>query len=275
MVERSPLQRVVKTVRHDGGRGDFGNKNFENLLKKHNITREKTGGTSTGNAKCERRIGIATTDSLINMSWCHGPRGWWSFSIKYGVVTRNLMPTPKNPGHMSPYEYAYNRKPKYEMLVPFGCLAFAVVSNMDKNGKNNYRKASRVCVMIGYTLKPDGHPLGYRLFDCDLGTIIERTDDDLVTFNKDMPALKYIAKRVVQRLVDLYSNAIVAKEFPDEKGKLVLHYWGKIISYRYDSDSELLFKISYEDDGDSEDGVQHCRDDDTHSPYCEERPWWL
>ena len=240
---------TVKTVRHDGGRGDFGNKAFAKLLKKYDITREKTGGTSTGNAKCERRIGIATTDCLVNMSWCNGPRGWWSFSIKYGVITRNLMPTPTNPGHQSPYEYAYNRKPNYDMLVPFGCLAFAVVSNIDKNGKTNYRRASRVCAMIGYTLKPDGHPLAYRLFDCDLGTTIERTND-LVTFNKDMPALKYIAERSIQRPVDLYANAIVAKEFLDTKGKRTLH-WGKVISNRFDSDGELLFKISYED-GDSE-----------------------
>ena len=151
------------------------------------------------------------------MVWCHGPRNWWSFPIKYGVTTRNLMPTPTNPGHQSPYEYVYNRKPNYAILVPFGCLAFALVSNIDMNGKTNYRKASRVCSMIGYTLKPDGHPLGYRLYDCDLGTIIERTDD-LVKFNKDISALKYIAERSVQRPVDLYSDAVVTKEFTDSKG---------------------------------------------------------
>ena len=134
-------------------------------------------------------------------------------------------------------------------MVPFGCLAFVVVSNIDKNGKTNYRKASRVCAMIGYTLKPDGHPKGYQLYDCDLGTIIERTDN-LVTFNKDLPALKYIADSVIKRPVDLYKNAVVAKEFTDDQGKATLH-WGKVISHRFDSDSELLFKISYED-GDSE-----------------------
>ena len=150
---------TVQTVRHDGGRGYFGNEAFAKLLRNYDITREKTGGTSTGNAKAERRIGIATTDSMVNMSWCQGPRGWWSYSIKYGVTTRNLIPTPTNPGHMSPYEYSYDRQPNYSMLTPFGCLAFAVIANIDKNGKTNYRKASRVCAMLGYNLKPDGHPL--------------------------------------------------------------------------------------------------------------------
>ena len=97
----------VDSVRHDGGRADFDNKAFTTLLKKYNITDQPTGVTSTGNAKVERRIGIAKTDSLTNMAWWHGPRGWWSHSIKYSVTTRNLLPTPTNPDHMSPYEYEY------------------------------------------------------------------------------------------------------------------------------------------------------------------------
>ena len=111
---------VVYTVRHDGGRADFGNKAFAALLRKYDITPERTGGTSTGNAKVERRIGIATTDSLTNMSWCQGPRGWWSFPIRYAVVTRNLLPTSTNPGYLSPYECAYDKAPNMGMLAPFG-----------------------------------------------------------------------------------------------------------------------------------------------------------
>jgi hypothetical protein len=196
-VPKQHLTKTVKTVRHDGGPTDFGNKAFRNMLKKYDITDEPTSGASTGNAKVERRIGVGKTDSLTIMAWCHGPRGWWSYSIKYSVTTRNLTPTPINPGHMSPYERAYNRKPNYDMLVPFGCLAFVNIENKSMNGKYNYRKASRVCAMIGYTTKPDGHPLGYLLYDCDLGTIIKHTDSNGVTFNVDIPALKYIADRSV------------------------------------------------------------------------------
>ena len=243
-VPKQHLSFRVKTIRHDGGRADFGNKAFERLLEKYNITREQTGGTSTGNAKVERRIGIATADSLTNMSWCHGPRGWWSHSTRYSVTTRNMAPTATNPGHMSPYECAYNKKPNYAMLVPFGCLAFAFVDNKKMHGKTNYRKASRVCAMIGYVLKPDGHPLAYKLYDCDLGTIICRTDNRVV-FNVDMPALKFIAERSTKRPVDIYQNATVAKFFGAK-----LH-WGKVVSHRIDTDSELLFRINYED-GDSE-----------------------
>ena len=234
----------VKALRHDGGKADFGNNAFKKLLEKYEITREQTGGTSTNNSKAERGIGVTTTDSNTNMIWCQGPRTWWSWSISYAVTTRNLLPTSTNPGHMSPYEYAFSRKPNYSMLVPFGCLAYAVVKTSNKCGKTNYRKQSRICAMIGYELKPDGHPLSYKLYDCDLGTVIRRTDD-LVTFNKDMPALKFIAERAVQRPVDLFSNAVVAKYFGSKK-KRKLH-WGKVISHRYDTDGELLFRISYED----------------------------
>lgn len=252
-VPKQHVTHAVKAVRHDAGRADFGNKAFKKILTKYGITDEVTSGASTGNAKVERRIGVGTTDSLTNMAWCQGPRNWWTFSIDYGVTTRNLIPTSTNPGHMSPYECAYQRKPNYSMLVPFGCLAFAVMDNKDMGGKLNYRKASRVCAMIGYTLKPDGHPLGYRLYDCDLGTIIRRTDN-LVTFNVDMPALKFIAERSAKRPIDLYNNAIIAKFFDrkmqNNQTKKILH-WGKVVSHRYDTDGELLFRISYED-GDSE-----------------------
>lgn len=106
--------------------------------------------------------------------------------------------------------------------------------------------------MIGYTLRLDGHPLGYLLYDCDLGTTIKRTDD-LVTFNVDMSTLKFIAERSVQRPVDLYRNAIVAKFFnAKNKPKQAVLHWGKVISHTYDKDGELLFRIHYED-GDSED----------------------
>ena len=65
----------------------------------------------------------------------------------------------KNTGYLTPYEVAYDKRPNYDMLVPFGRLAYASFTNINKNGKANYRKVSRVCVMIGYYLKPDGHPL--------------------------------------------------------------------------------------------------------------------
>ena len=87
--------------------------------------------------------------------------------------------------------------------------------------------------MIGYTLKPDSHPLDYMLYDLDLGTIIKRTDN-MVVFNVDMPAMKYIAERSVERPAELYRNAVVAKFFKEKipgtkKFKDVLH-WGKVVS---------------------------------------------
>lgn len=82
--------------------------------------------------------------------------------------------------------------------------------------------------MIGYPTKPDGHPLGYILYDCDLGTTIRRMDNILVTFNPDMPALKYIVERSVKRPVELYKNAMVANFFKTKGSKSKLH-WGKVV----------------------------------------------
>ena len=72
-VPKQHMTKTVKTVRHDGGPADFGNKAFNNMLKKYDITDEPTSGASTGNAKAERRIGVGKTDSLTIMAWCHGP----------------------------------------------------------------------------------------------------------------------------------------------------------------------------------------------------------
>ena len=142
---------------------------------------------------------------------------------------------------MSPYECAYKRRPDYSMLVPFGCLAFAVVDNKKMCGKLNYRNASRVCAMIGYVLKPDGHPLGYRLYDLDLGTTIRRTDN-LVTFNRDMPALKFIAEKSIKRSVDIYNNAVVAKFFIITKNIKILI--AIPLSFESNSDHRIIQQIT-------------------------------
>ena len=92
-VPKQHLTYKVNTLRHDGGRADFGNKAFEKLLHKYSITREKTTGASTGNVKAERRIGVSSTDSLTEVSSSHGPRNWWSYSMAYSVVTRTNTPT--------------------------------------------------------------------------------------------------------------------------------------------------------------------------------------
>ena len=46
-------------------------------------------------------------------------------------------------------------------------------------------------------------------------------------------------------------SEVIAKQFFDVKKKKKVLHWGKVISHRFDTDGELLFKISYED-GDGE-----------------------
>ena len=185
-IARQHLTKRVKSFKSDQGPSDFGNAKFKHLLRKYDITCIETGGSSTHNSKVERRIGLAQTDTLKYMSWAAAPRIWWGHSSEYSVVTRNLIPLPTNPGFASPYESAYNRAPDRSLQQPFGCLALVNIPRIQRGGKLNHRKATRTCAMIGYQLRPDGHPNAYKLFDCDTGQIIIRPKE-LITFNPDVP----------------------------------------------------------------------------------------
>lgn len=249
-------KKPIKRFKADHGPADFGNLNFTNLLKKYDIERHSTGGSSTHNPKAERRIGLLQTDILKYMSWACAPRVWWGYCSKYAVTTRNLIPIPTNPGHESPYEAAYNRAPDRSLQQPFGCLVYANVPRIDRHGKLNHRGTTRTCAFLDYVLRPDGHPLAYLLFDCDTGEVITRPKEYL-TFNPDVPAMQHVARNVSDLPDGKFINDIAAKYWGDQ-----LHY-GKIVSHRVDDDGELLWHVVYED-GDSEDlniseVVQHTR----------------
>ena len=187
-IPKQHLTKTVKTFKADHGPADFGNSSFEHLLRKYSITRLPTGGSSTHNSKAERRIGLVQTDVLTCMSWANAPRIWWGHCAQYCATTRNLIPLPTNAAFKSPYETAYNKPPDRSMQQPFGCLAFVNIPRIARGGKLNHRRATRTCAMIGYQLRPDGHPNAYKLFDCDTGEIIIRPAK-LVSFNPDIPVM--------------------------------------------------------------------------------------
>lgn len=164
-VAKQHLKKTVKTFKSDHGPSDFGNAHFNNLLRKYDITRIPTGGSSTHNNKVERRIGVLETDILTHMSWASAPRVWWGHCAHYCVTTRNLTPLPTNPAYKSPYEIAYDRQPDRSLQQPFGCLALVNIPRIARRGKLNHRRATRTCAMLDYQLRPDGHPNAYRLFD--------------------------------------------------------------------------------------------------------------
>ena len=246
-VARQHLTKRVKTFKSDQGPSDFGNTRFKNLLRKYDITPIETGGSSTHNSKVERRIGLVQTDVLKYMSWASSPRIWWGHCSKYAMTTRNLIPIPTNPGFTCPYEAAYNRAPDRSFQQPFGCLALVNIPRHERGGKLNHRRATRTCAMLGYQLRPDGHPNAYKLFDCDSGQVIIRPKE-LITFNPDIPAMQHCARKVSDLPDNKFVGEVVAKYFEETQK---LHY-GRVANMRYDSDSEILWRVIFED-GDKED----------------------
>ena len=223
---RQHLKKPIKRFRSDYGPADFGNLSFSNLLKKYDIIREPTGGSSTHNTRAERRIGIVETDVLTFMSWACAPRIWWGYCARYSVTTRNLIPVATNAGFKSPYEAAYNRQPDRSFQQPFGCLVYVNVPTINRDGKLNHRGNARTCAFLDYVLRgPDGHPVGYTLFDCENGEIITRPKQHL-TFNPDVPAMQHVAQMVKDLPQDKFIGQVIAKFF---NGTL---YYGKIISKR-------------------------------------------
>ena len=238
---------TLHVVRADNGPSDFGSGDsaFNELLTKYNITREETSGSHTHNSKAERRIGVAQTDMMTHMSWAMAPRRWWPYAARYGVTTRNMLPSKHNPGFMSPYEAATNRKPNMDMLVPFGCVAFVNVARIDRKGKNNHHNATRKCAMLGYDLRPDGHPNGYVLLDLHTNTIIVRPQER-VTFNIDMPAMKYITTTITTSPTEQLINQHVL--FSTKKPRK----YGIITSRSQDKQGKYLYTVTYESGDTSE-----------------------
>ena len=129
---RQTRQKRTHVVRTDAGPADFGNENFKTVLDAHDIAHEMSAGSSTHNARAERRISTTTDDCLANLKWADAPRTWWAYAVAHGITTRNLMPCKSNAGWNSPYEEATGKSPDLDFLQPFGCLVFILVARKDR-----------------------------------------------------------------------------------------------------------------------------------------------
>ncbi len=231
------MQQVRKmrthVVRTDAGPADFANPNFQSVLDEHNIAHEMSAGSSTHNARAERRISTTTDDCLANLKWADAPRTWWAYAVAHGVTTRNLMPCKSNTGWNSPYEEATGRAADLAILQPFGCLVFILVARRERQGKTNHNNTSHHGVMLGYQLRRDRHPFAYKIYDLKTHRI-RHMDENEVRFNPDMPAMKFIAQTSNKNAATAHLGAVVAKTWGSET------YYGRILSNREDTDGQRL-----------------------------------
>lgn len=107
------------------------------------------------------------------------PVMFWGECVLTAVHIINRLPT-KVLNNKTPYEIIFNKKPNYEHLRVFGCLAY--VSKPKKEGKFDER--GRANVFIGY---PTGQK-GYKTYDIEKKEI--HVSMDVIVFENEFPFRK-------------------------------------------------------------------------------------
>jgi hypothetical protein len=164
------------------------------------------------------------------MEWARAPRPFWGEAALYTAVTTCHITSLANPEKAAPITVLYGRKPDFDKMQPFGCLAFINVSKRDRTGALN--KSAHYGMLLGYATGSDGRIMGYRVYNYDTNRFVYPAD---VTFNPDCPAIPYIASlRQLAPAVRLQDRR-VCKVFNDTP------YYGKVTCVRKDADGEKLY----------------------------------
>ena len=56
--------------------------------------------------------------------------GYWAEAVATAAYVRNRMPTAAFSGSITPYQQWYGRKPNISHLKVFGCMAYALIPNV-------------------------------------------------------------------------------------------------------------------------------------------------
>ena len=226
---------AIETWRSDNG-PDFP-RSFTDLLAKNDIYHQRTGArASQQNPHAESALDTLEKRVRTNMVWSHAPRPFWGESALYTATTTCHLTSLANPGKKAPITVLYGRKPDFDKMHPFGCLAFIHVPKKSRNGALN--TATQYGMLLGYATGSDGRIISYRVYNFDTNRYVYPAD---VTFNPDCPAIPYIAS--IRQLAPpmRLRNRMVRKLFNN------VPYYGKVIDVRKDSDGEILYGIAYSD----------------------------
>jgi len=150
--------KVIRKLRTDGG-GEFTSNECCHLLQQEGIEVKRTTPympQSNGVSERANRTIIGTTRALLPT--VSAPKQYWAEAAMTAIYVRNRLPTRAIQTGFTPYELWHRRKPIYEHLRVWGCVAYAQVP---KETSKQMDKAVRKCILIGYT---DTTPQ-YRLYD--------------------------------------------------------------------------------------------------------------
>lgn len=161
----------IEILRTDNG-SEFVNHQVKQLLDELRVLHQKSCVyTPQQNGILERRHMTLLDSTTTLMFHSSVPIKFWPFSILTATWMLNRIPSK---GQKTPYEILFGMEPDLSILIPFGCLAFAINLSHHK-GKFNTR--SNKCIFIGF----DASHKGYLLIDLTTNKLLTSRDVKFVT----------------------------------------------------------------------------------------------
>ena len=232
----------IQFIRSDGG-ADFSSFDFEHVLDKYDIQHECIpADSSEQNGIVERKIGVIGERVRTILHWSQLPQSWWAEAVKYVVQMLNLTPSYALEHFATPYKMRTGKDHSQQMLQPFGCLTCSYIKPV-RRAAGKLSPSGQVGIFLSYDDRSDGGIQGYRVYNWDTGRVVHRYDCD---FNRDLPAMEYIAKMMCTSSDAQFLNRRVCKTFNDVK------YEGTVTRIHKGKHNKSLWHIKY-DDGDRED----------------------
>ena len=155
----------LETLLTDNG-SEYVNREMSTYLLQKNIRHQRTVPYSPQqNGLAERR-----NQTIMGMTRCiliesQLEYEYWTFAVRYAVYTLNRLPT-KSISWKTPHELWLNQKPDVSHMRPFGCTAFAHIS---QQLRTSLEPTSTRCTFLGYPQYQKGYVLEDTINqeDCD------------------------------------------------------------------------------------------------------------
>lgn len=171
---KNQFLKDIKCFRTDNG-SEFINRRVRQLFFNHGIIHQRTCiYTPQQNGIVERRHRTLLESARAMMFQSSLPLKFWPYSILTATWMLNRIPS-RVLNWKSPYEAFFGKEPDFQMLRPFGCLAFAV--NLVSHRSKFYSRTLK-CIFLGI----DAFHKGYILYDMDNSKVIISRDVKFDTY---------------------------------------------------------------------------------------------
>jgi len=168
--KRFPKYPIVR-FRCDNGKGEYDNNLFRGILRLSGILFEPSPPyTQHKNGVSERMIRtIVTKARALLLDSCLGEE-FWAEAVNTAVYLHARSPS-RTVGGLTPYEKLFGVKPELGHLRRFGCTAYKLIPEAQRDGK--FRERAKKCVFLGYV--HDTVSL-WRLWDPESKRVIQASD---------------------------------------------------------------------------------------------------